>query len=247
MPLLLAIVLASLAESAVSFSGAVAVIVKRELAETFAHRVLGFAVGALLGVTFFDVLPEAIAEVGAEAAFPWVVAGIFFFFILEKSILWYHYHQQSYHPHSYTYLLLIGDAVHNFVDGVALALSFLVSIPLGIATTVAILLHEVPQEIADFGLLIRGGFSRAKALVMNFLISLTTIGGALLAYALGEAIQGVLPYALALIGGNFLYLALSDLLPEIHEHRGGVHFVTQLGLMLLGAGIMYTFGLYFRE
>lgn len=245
--MLLPILLAATAEALVSFSGALAVIMSQALARRFAHWVLGFAIGALLGVTFFDLLPEAIGDLG-NAAFPWVVAGIIAFFLLEKLVLWYHYHREPYHAHAYTYLVLVGDAVHNFVDGVALALAFLVSMPLGIATTVAVLLHEVPQEIADFGLLLRGGFSRRRALAVNFAVSLTTIVGALLAYALGLRLAPALPYALAVIAGNFLYLALSDLLPETHEHEESTaHFVAQVFLMVLGVLVVYFVGAYFKE
>ena len=241
----LPILLAAIAESIISFSGALSVIWSETLARRFAHWVLGFAIGALLGVTFFDILPESVGELGAEAAFLYVVAGIIFFFLLEKIVLWYHYHREAYDVHPYTSLVLIGDAIHNAIDGVALALAFLVSLPLGIATTIAVLLHEVPQEIADFGLLLRGGYSRKRALVVNFLVSLTTIAGALAAYAVGSWLEPLLPYALALIAGNFLYLALADLLPETHEHKGGAHFAAQAALMIIGVAVMYLLGTYF--
>lgn len=244
--MLLPILLAALAESIISFSGALAVIMSRLFAERLAHWVLGFAVGALLGVAFFDLLPEAVAGIGNDA-FLWTVVGIFLFFALEKLVLWYHYHREQYHAHAYTSLVLVGDAVHNFIDGIALALAFLTSFPLGVATTIAVLLHEVPQEIADFGLLLRGGFGRKRALVVNFCISLTTIAGALLAYAFGRYLEPILPYALAVIAGNFLYLALSDLLPETHEHGGTAHFIGQILLMALGVSVMYFLGQYFAE
>lgn len=246
--MLFPILLAAVAESLVSFTGALIVIMSQAFARRFAHWVLGFAIGALLGVTFFDILPEAVRDIGADAAFRYVVAGILAFFLLEKLVLWYHYHREPYHAHAYTYLVLVGDAVHNFIDGVALALAFLVSLPLGIATTVAVLLHEVPQEIADFGLLLRGGFGRRRALVVNFIVSLTTIAGALLAYAFGSRLASALPYALAVIAGNFLYLALSDLLPETHEHEESTaHFIAQALLMVLGVVVMYLMGAYFKE
>lgn len=246
--MLLPILLAALAESVVSFSGALIVILNHAFARRFAHWVLGFAIGALLGVTFFDILPEAVHDIGADAAFRYVVVGILVFFLLEKIVLWYHYHREQYHVHAYTYLVLVGDAVHNFIDGVALALAFLVSLQLGIATTIAVILHEVPQEIADFGLLLRGGFGRRRAVIVNFLVSLTTIIGALLGYVFGSHLVSVLPYALAIIAGNFLYLALSDLLPETHEHEEGTaHFMVQVLLMVLGVTVMHFVGTYFAE
>ena len=236
---LLAILLASFAEAAVSFVGALTVILNPRAMEVFAHRALAFAVGALIAVTFFDILPEAIEGAGMEAAFLAVVGGILLFFALERLLFWYHCHDQKCSVHTYVYLVLLGDAIHNFIDGVAIALSFLVSIPLGIATTIAVVVHEVPQEVADFGVLIRGGFSRRRALWANFVVSLTTILGALLAYLLGPVIEGALPYALGIIGGNFLYIALSDLLPETHEQAGLRHFAAQFALMLAGVILIY--------
>jgi len=236
---LIAILLASLAEAAVSFVGALVVILHPAAMKAFAHRVLAFAVGALVAVTFFDILPEAIEGAGMEAAFLAVVGGILLFFALERLLFWYHCHDQECGVHTYVYLVLLGDAVHNFIDGVAIALSFLVSIHLGIATTVAVVVHEVPQEVADFGVLIRGGFSRRRALWANFAVSLTTILGALLAYALGSAIAGALPYVLGVIGGNFLYIALADLLPETHEQAGLRHFAAQFALILTGVLLIY--------
>lgn len=244
---LLAILLASFAEAAVSFVGALTVIISQSFMKMFAHRVLGFAVGALIGVTFFDILPEAIEGSSMETAFLMTVIGILLFFALERLLFWYHCHDEACDVHTYVYLVLLGDAIHNFIDGVAIALSFLVSIPLGIATTVAVLVHEVPQEVADFGVLIRGGFSRARALWANFFVSLTTIVGALIAYAFGTAVTWVLPYALGLIAGNFLYIALSDLLPETHEQAGLRHFVLQFVLMLAGVFSIYFITGFVKE
>lgn len=243
--MLLTIIIAALAESAASFAGGALVIFRESLARVFAHRVLGFAIGALIGVSFFDIIPQAVKDLGIKSAFLYVVFGILLFFIFERMLLWYHCHGRECDVHTYTYLILFGDAVHNFIDGVILALAFLVSVPLGIATTVAVVLHEIPQEVADFGLLMRGGYGRGRALVYNFLISLATLLGALTAYWSGSAVERILPYALALVGGNFLYIALTDLLPEVHEPADFGHFLSQLALMVGGGAVIYLITGYF--
>ncbi|MBI4132103.1 MAG: ZIP family metal transporter [Candidatus Sungbacteria bacterium] len=247
--MLIPIVLAALAESIVSFSGGFFVLMRKSVAEWLAHRMLGFAIGALIGVTFFDVIPEAMEAIGEKAAFGYVALGIMVFFAAEKALRWYHHHHGGHDGEirPFATLILFGDAIHNFIDGIALAVSFLVSLPLGIATTVAVLVHEVPQEVADFGVLIRGGYSRSRALWANFAISLTTLAGALLGYAAGESFAWLLPYLLAVIGGNFLYIAMSDLIPETHEETGMWHLIVQLALMSAGIGVMYFLGLYFAE
>lgn len=244
----LPILLAALAESVVSFSGGFFVLFRESVARWMAHRMLGFAIGALIGVAFFDIIPEAAEALGERAAFGYVVAGVMLFFAAEKLLRWYHHHEgHEAEIRPFATLILFGDAIHNFIDGIILAVSFLVSVPLGIATTAAVLLHEVPQEIADFGVLVRGGYRRGRALWYNFLISLTTLAGALIGYAAGQALAWLLPYVLAVIGGNFLYIAMSDLIPETHEETGIGHLVVQLALMVAGASLMYQLGRYFAE
>lgn len=236
--MLLPIILAALAESLVSFSGGFLVLFRESVARWVAHRVLGFAIGALIGVSFFDIIPEAIGSLGLRSTFAYLALGIFIFFAAEKLLRWYHHHEgHESEIRPFTTLILFGDAIHNFIDGIALAVSFLVSIPLGLATTAAVLVHEVPQEVADFGVLLRGGYSRRAALWANFLISLTTILGALVGYAAGSLLSWLLPYVLAIIAGNFLYIAMSDLIPETHEETGAAHLAVQLLLMAAGIAV----------
>ena len=237
--MLVPILLAALAESVVSFSGGVFVLFRESVARWVAHRMLAFAIGALIGVSFFDIIPEAIEAIGQERTFAYLVAGIVLFFAAEKLLRWYHHHEgHEGETRPFATLILLGDAIHNFIDGVALAVSFLVSMPLGVATTAAVLLHEVPQEVADFGVLIRGGYSRSRALWYNFLISLTTLLGAIVGYGFGRALASFLPYVLAVIGGSFLYLAMSDLIPETHEETGVKHLGIQIALMIAGVALV---------
>lgn len=235
MPLVLIIFLASLAESLVSFVGGLITILSTEKIKSIAHFVVSFAVGAMLGVALLEIIPEAVKAVSADMALPWVLAGIILFFVLEKFLFWYHCHGKECPVHTYTYLILWGDFFHNFIDGVIIALAFLADIKLGFATSVAVILHEIPQEVSDFSILMHGGFSKRRALLFNFLVSLSTIIGALATYALGSTLEPFLPFALALIAGNFIYIAATDLMPELHESTGFFHGILQVLFIVLGA------------
>ena len=245
--LLLSIVAAALIESVVSFCGVFLVILAETFVRAFTHRLLGFAIGALLGVAFFDILPEALDGLASETVFLWVVIGIFIFFVIEKFFRWYHSQTEDWAVAPYAPLIFFGGVIHNFIDGVALTLGFFVSPALGVATTVAILVHEIPHGIADFTAFTKSGYARARALAYSFGVSVTTVGGAVFTYLLGSFLTPFLPYLLAVIAGNFLYLSLSDLLPETHEESSASHFVSQVVLMVAGAATMYFLGKYIGE
>jgi len=230
------IVLAALAESLVSFSGGILAFLSHEKIKKFAHFVVSFAVGALLGVALLELIPEAVGMTSLEMTMPLVLFGILVFFVLEKFLFWYHCHDGQCPVHTYNYLILWGDFLHNFIDGAIIALTFMADVRLGVLTTIAVIFHEIPQEIGDFGILLHGGFSKAKALFYNFLISLGTIAGALLAYAFGSFLESYIPFALAIIAGNFIYLAATDLMPELHEPNTKLsHSVAQIALIAFGA------------
>ncbi len=232
---LVSILLASFVESIVSFTGGALAIFGVERIKRFTHFVVSFAVGALLGVSLLELIPEAIEMAGGASVFPWVLGGIIFFFIVEKFFSWYHHHGHEDEVRPYAYLILWGDFLHNFIDGVILALAFLADPKLGVITTLAVVLHEIPQEIGDFGVLMHAGFSPLRALFYNFLVSLSTIFGALLTYFLGAGLSPALPFALAFIAGNFLYLASTDLIPELHEKTHVWHSLGQIVLIVAGA------------
>src|SRR3989344_3247371 len=245
--LFLSILLASLIESVFSFAGVLLVVAGGFFVRNVVHRMLGFAVGALIGVAFFDILPEAVAAIPADTAFRFVVLGIFIFFVIERFFRWYHAEEGDWKVQPYTSLVFIGGVLHNFIDGIALTLSFFVSPSLGVATTLAILLHEIPHGIADFTALQKGGYARVLALWYSFLVSLTTVLGAVVTFLFGGFLEGAIPYILAIMAGNFLYLALSDLLPETHEESGFGHFVGQVFLMIAGAAMMLAFSVLIAE
>lgn len=232
--MLLQIFTASLFEAIVSFSGALLAIFREEKIKKAAHYIVSFAIGALLGVAFLEIIPESLEALSAESVFPLVLAGIIIFFILEKFLFWYHCHEGKCDVHTFTYLILWGDFLHNFLDGVIIALSFMTSSALGWTTTFAVILHEIPQEIGDFSVLLQGGLNKGKAIFYNFFVSLSTMAGAILTYYFGSFFEPVLPYALALVAGNFIYIATTDLMPGLHESSKWWHSLGHIILIILG-------------
>ncbi len=167
-----------------------------------------------------------------------LLLGFCVFFVLENFIRWHHHHSIS-HPEikSFSYLILISDAMHNFIDGVVIAASFMVSLPIGIMTSIMVVLHEIPQEIGDFGVLIYGGFKKTKALFLNFLSGVTAIFGGIVGYFLAEKIGDSIVFLLPFAAGTFIYIAASDLIPEIKE-KGSKESMINFLVFLLGIGLM---------
>lgn len=230
----LTIFLASFAASLVAFTGGLMAIFGEEKIRRASHFIVSFAIGALFTVAILKLIPEAAEMADLKQVSIFVLAGILLFFMLEKFILWHNSHDAN-QIRSYSYLILYGDFVHNFVDGVIIALAFLVDTNLGIATTAAVILHEIPQEIGDFGILIRGGFSVKKALWYNFLSASSVIIAAMLTYAFGDVLMPFLPIALALSAGAFIYIAAVDLMPELRESARLSHTLIQILFILVGA------------
>lgn len=197
---------------------------------------ISFAAGSLLGAAFLAILPTALSKVPATDIMPTVLAGIVLFFLLEKLALWRHRHTDDHggdHGQAAP-LILIGDAFHNFVDGMVIATAFLTSVPLGIATTFAVIMHEVPQEISDFIILLNGGYGRLKALLLNSLSAAAIIPGALAAYFWLVETQHVVPYILALSAASFIYIAIADLIPNLNREVSLRVSLQQLALLLAG-------------
>ena len=216
------------------------------LNEAFLRRILmalvGFASGSLIGGAFIHLLPESLEETG-QVIFYYVIVGIVFFFIMEKFLYWRHCHEGKCPVHIFAYLNLIGDGVHNFIDGMIIAASFILSYDLGIATTLAVIFHEIPQEIGDFGVLIYGGIGKRKALAYNFVSALTAIAGALVTYHLAY-IQGIEQFLVPFAAGGFIYIAATDLMPELHKKYGAKESVIQLVAILTGIGLMSALKIY---
>lgn len=240
MDLLSYILIFSFIGSLVSLIGGVLLLFKENLARKTSHLMASFAAGTLLATAFWDLIPEAI-EIAAndgesKTIFLWVLVGMLAFFLLERFIKWFHHHHEHEMPgnRQTVALIMTGDTVHNFIDGVAVAATFMTSIPLGIVTALAVSAHEIPQEIGDFGLMLHRGLTRKKVVLFNIFSALAAMIGAVLTYFLGDLIKGVLPYVLALTAGFFIYIAASDLIPEIHEESKSRLALLESLLLILG-------------
>ena len=212
---------------------------------------VSYAVGALLGVALLALLPEALATLTPRRALATLLLGILAFFILEKLMLWRHSQEGEFHDHGALQLhrdqasamvVLLGDGIHNALDGVLIAAAFMTSVQLGMVTGIAVIVHEIPQEVGSFAVLLNSGMSRGRALLLNLLSSLTSILGGILAYfALGEA-MGLLPYAVAIAAASLLYVAMADLIPGLHRRAEVRASVAQVLLISLGIGLIAWIG-----
>ncbi len=210
---------------------------------------VSFAIGALLGAAFLALLPHALEAPHVRPADIMLVVllGVLAFFLLEKLVLWRHCHTADCdrhapggHRHSAAgHLILVGDAIHNFVDGVLIASAFFVDVQLGMVTGLAVLAHELPQELGDFAILLHSGFTRRKALVYNLLVSLGTVAGGVAGYLFLSAIEHMVPYVLAIAASSFIYIAVADLIPDLHQRIDGRATMQQLVLILAGVGVIY--------
>lgn len=196
-----------------------------------------YAIGTLLGAAFFGMIPHAQKQLSSEQVLPIVLAGLILFFMLEKFALWRHCHETPCDIHTRSgAMILIGDSVHNFVDGVAIAVAFNNSIALGIATSVAVIAHEVPQEAGDFAILLESGYSKSRALYLNALSSLASVAGAVIAFFLLPVVQLLVPYLLSISAASFIYIALADLVPGRRATGGLKSLIWELPLIALGVG-----------
>lgn len=234
-------ILSVLFVSLISLIGVFTLGVKIARLKTFLIYVVSFATGALFGDAFIHLLPEIVEEYGFTLTVSLsLLGGILLFFIVEKLIHWHHCHipPEKGHAHSYSYMVLIGDGVHNFIDGLIIAASYLVSIPIGIATTIAVILHEIPQEIGDFGILVHGGFSKAKALMFNFASGLLSIVGATVALLGSAYIENIELFLVPIAAGGFIYIAGSDLIPEINKNFELKKSILQIIAFVVGIAAM---------
>lgn len=231
--------------SAVAVGGASLIMA---LPDRLLHKIvpalLSYAVGTLMAAALLGLIPEAVGELPIMAVMATCLAGLMSFFVLEKIVLWRHCHDESCEIHGAAGpLILTGDALHNFVDGVVIAAGFLSSVPLGIATGLAVFTHELPQEMGDFAILLNSGYSRLRALGLNILSGLATFPGAIVAYLALDRIHGAVPYVLALSAASFIYIALADLTPGLHRRLGLRPGLAQILLILSGIGTIWLFEL----
>lgn len=203
---------------------------------------VSLSAGTLMGDTFIHLIPEAFEETKNFLLISSsILFGIVVFFILEKIVHWRHCHEEpcEAHPHPFSYVILFGDTLHNFIDGLIIAASYLASFPLGIATTIAVVLHEIPQEIGDFGSLLYGGFSRKKAILFNFISAFFAVLGALVVLFLGVNSESFTKFLIPFAAGGFIYIAGTDLIPELHKHNETRHGIIQILTFIMGIAIMF--------
>jgi zinc and cadmium transporter len=219
---------------------------------------VSYAIGALLGASLLEVLPEAVKMGGnIETIGKALLGGILLFFLLEKLVLWRHCHDEvceahTSHDHGHDHgrsgaMIMVGDTFHNFVDGIIIGGAFLADFRLGIVTTLAITAHEIPQEVGDFLILLHSGYSRTRALLLNFLSGVATLVGALIGYYALSALEGWTPALLGLAGASMLYVAMSDLIPGLHKRAEIGATLQQLVLIGLGIGTVALAGYFIGE
>lgn len=230
-------ILASIGVSILSLIGGILLFRKHPTNDT--TPLVGFAAGVMLTTAIFELIPEAIREHGEQITLAPVFLGIIVFFFLERFIVWFHHHDDDHAIRPTGYLILLGDTIHNVIDGVSIAGAFLVDVRLGVITTLAIAAHEIPQELADLGILIHAGFTKINALLYNLLSGFAAVGGAIGGYVLFERLNHLLPLVLGFTGGMFLYIALSDLIPELHRSETRRHRFPQTFSFLLGIAVSY--------
>jgi zinc and cadmium transporter len=234
--------------SLISLIGILFIFIKKDKLNNLLIFFVSLSVGSLLGGAFFHLIPEIINNTGFSLSVSFLIlGGIILFFVIENFIHWRHCHipTSKSHPHTLGTMNLIGDGIHNFIDGLVIAAAYFVNLPVGIATTLAVVIHEIPQEIGDFGVLLYAGYSKKKALFFNFLSALTALIGAVIGIIFAEKsiIFGYIVIPIAV--GGFLYIAGSDLIPEIHKNQEKKFPLKNLLGILLGILIMY--GLTFLE
>ena len=228
---LIVILLATFLVSLLSFMGVLTLAIKQKILEKILLSLVALSAGSLIGVAFLHLIPEA---ANLKNVYLLVILGFVIFFIIEKFLHWQHCHEGHCEVHTFAYMNLIGSAIHNILYGIIIASSFILSLPLGITTSIAIALHEIPQEIGNFGVLIYGGFKIKKALIINFLITSTKIIGGLLGFFLAESIN--LDFIPAIAAGGFLYISASDLIPELKNKPNAI---LHLLIFIIGLGLMW--------
>jgi zinc and cadmium transporter len=208
---------ASIVVSLISFIGIFALILKEKTLDQILILLVGISGGALIGAAFFHLIPEALEKSPAVTVFTYLTVGFILFFALERYLRWRHCHEEHCEIHPFSYLNLVGDGIHNLIDGIIIGSSFAVDIRFGLITTTVIVLHEIPQEAGDFGVLVYGGMHKHKALFYNFLSALTAVAGSIIGFYFSERAVLFSQFMIPFAAGGFIYVASCDLIPEIHK------------------------------
>ena len=230
-----------IAVSLISLVGVFTLSIKADNLKKILIYMISLSAGTLIGDAFIHLLPEAVEKEGfTKAVSLYIISGIVIFFIIEKIVCWRHCHLPitKEHKHPFAWMNLFGDSVHNFINGLVIGASYFVSIPVGIATTIAVIFHEIPQEIGDFGVLLHGGFSIKKAILLNFITALTAILGAIIVLVIGQHAENATLFLVPFATGGFIYIASADLIPELHKETTIKKSILQLLFFVIGILIM---------
>lgn len=238
MGILALIILATIVNSLISLVGIFTLWMKQKSIKKIIIFLVALSAGALLSGAFFHLIPESLEHLTPTTVFTFVLVGFILFFLMERLLYWHHCHEGKCDVHPVGYLILLGDGLHNLIDGIIIAISFLVSIPFGIITTIMILAHEIPQELGDFGVLVHSGYTKTKALIYNLLSQLACVLGGLIGYFLSTSIEGVIPLILPFAAGGFIYISASDLVPELHKEPKIKKSLSAFSFFILGVLIM---------
>lgn len=225
--------------SLISLVGVFTLALREKYLEKILLTLVALASGALMGGAFLHLLPEAIEKVDARSVFFWVLVAFIIFFIVEKVFQWRHCHEEKCDVHTFGHMTLLGDGLHNLIDGLIIAAAFVESTGLGLVVTAVVVLHEVPQEIGDFGTLLYSGFKKKKALLMNFLSAVTAVAGGVIGYFWANASDNFINILLPFAAGGFIYIAASDLLPEIRKTTKVKESIGTLVMFILGIALIY--------
>jgi zinc and cadmium transporter len=222
----------------IAFIGIFTLSINEKILNKILIVLVSLSAGALMGGAFLHLIPESIEKSNGTDIFFIILLGFIIFFIIEKILHWRHCHDGKCDVHTFHYMNLIGDSIHNFIDGLIIAASYIVSIPLGFTTTIAIVAHEIPQEIGDFGVLIYGGFEKKKAILLNFLVAFTIVFGGLVGYLISNIIEKSVYILLSFAAGGFLYIAATDLIPEIKKETNIKKSISTMSIFIVGILIM---------
>lgn len=228
-------------DALLGFVGVFSLWISKQDMKKLAGVLTAFAAGSLLGGAFIHLLPESMEGLPVDEVLLLALGGFVLFIFLEVYVHWHHCKDCDIHP--FSYVVLAGDAVHNFLGGLVLAASYFVSIPLGIATLIAIIAHELPQQLGIFGVLIKGGVERNKAILYSFASQSTIVLGALIGYLLSGTIEGIAMFLVPFAAGNFIYIAAADLIPEMHKSEG-LDAIKNIIVFFLGVGMMWALKIY---
>jgi zinc and cadmium transporter len=239
MHVLLSIVIGTIIVSLLSLIGISVLWVKDKILSKILIYLVCLSIGALIGGAFIHLIPEALSTLNYTNVFAFVIIGFLLFFVIERLFHWRHCHEKKCKIHSFAYMNLLGDGIHNFIDGLIIAASFIADSSLGLASILAIATHEIPQEISDFGVLVYAGITKKKALLFNFLTALTAILGGIIGYFLFSYIYISLGYLLSFAAGGFIYIAASDLIPELKQEKGLLKPLLHILVIIIGIILMY--------